>query len=307
MKLEEIVELFKDKEYYKRMGKGKLSKQLGCTTDDIKRAKRLAYDIYNNAHKTPKVLFLDIETSLIEGYFWSLFEAPINIKQIKHDKFILCYAAKWLFESEFFTDCVTSVEAKEKNDKRILVSLSNLLNQADIVVTHNGNNFDLPIINSRLFLNNLNPVRPFQSIDTYQSAKRVLKLTSNKLDYLATVLKLENKKPTGIQLWIDCMNGDKVALAYMQNYNKGDVEILEDVYIKMRPWIKNHPNMALYMEADTLICPNCGSTSLKESGFYYTLTQKYKVYQCDCGAFCRVRTTALEKEERQYILTNNLR
>ena len=306
MDIAELVKIFKKHEYYKRMGKGKLARHFKCTTEEIKKAKALAYE-NGNTKTLPKVLILDIETSLLEGYFWGIYDQHITIGQIKKDSFIICYSAKWLFNSETFSDCVTPEEAKNQNDKRILKSLLLVMNEADIIITHNGNRFDLPVINTRLFLNGLKPVKPFQSIDTYVSVKKVLKLTSNKLDYLATILGIPNKKPTGLQLWIDCMNGERVALNYMASYNRHDVDMLESVYLKIRPWIKNHPNMALYTELEDLTCPNCGSTNLKDSGHYYTHTNKYKIYQCECGAYCRERISSIDKEQKQYILNGNLR
>lgn len=59
-----------------------------------------------------------------------------------------------------------------EDDRDIISSLWDLINKADIVVTHNGNRFDIPRINSRFIIHDLPPTKPYFSIDTCQVAKR---------------------------------------------------------------------------------------------------------------------------------------
>ena len=87
----------------------------------------------------------------------------------------------------------------------------------------------------------------------------------------------------------------------METYNRKDVTILEQVYLKLRPWIKNHPNIGLYQEDYNMVCPTCGSKHIEEDGsFYYTSANKYKIMRCnDCGAISRVRNTSYPKEKKK--------
>jgi len=48
----------------------------------------------------------------------------------------------------------------------------------------------------------------------------------------------------------------------MEIYNRNDVSILEDLYLKLRPYIRNHPNLNLWNEEKISICPNCGNSEL---------------------------------------------
>jgi DNA-directed RNA polymerase subunit RPC12/RpoP len=66
----------------------------------------------------------------------------------------------------------------------------------------------------------------------------------------------------------------------MIKYNNQDVRGLEDVYLKLRPYIKNHPNLGVIM-GDS-VCPNCGSSHLEEeyNKFYYTSANKFQIYRC---------------------------
>lgn len=306
MNVNEILEVFKDKPYLVRMGKGSLSKRLHSSKEDIIRAKKMFYELQPKTRKAPKILVLDIETAPMKGFIFNLWKDNVNLDKLISDWYIICWSAKWLFDSEVKGECLTSDEAKLQDDRRIVLALSKLLNKADIVVTHNGKKFDLLKINARMLVHRLSPVKPYQNIDTLEVAKRQFGFTSNKLDYLAGILGVETKMSTDFQLWADCVDGKQEALDYMFRYNKWDVECLEAVYLRLRPWIRNHPNLALYYESDEPICPNCGSKHLTPEGFYYTSVNKYQVFRCECGATSRMRTSAVDPDQREAILNNNL-
>ena len=71
----------------------------------------------------------------------------------------------------------------------------------------------------------------------------------------------------------------------MEKYNQGDVFLLEEVYIKLRPWVKSHPNIGVYMEAEEKVCAICGSDKLVHDGYHVTNTGKYPAYRCaECGS-----------------------
>lgn len=308
MNVNEILEVFKVKPYLVRMGKGSLSRRLHASKEDIVEAKRLYRNlgIVKSAIKAPKILILDIETAPMKGYVFSLWKDSVNLDKLLADWYIICWSAKWLFGREVLGGRLTSEEAKVQDDRRIVMSLAKLLNEADIVITHNGKKFDLLKINARMLIHRLPPVKPYQNIDTLEVAKRQFGFTSNKLDYLAKILGVDTKLETNFQLWSDCVDGKPEALEYMFKYNNWDVECLEAVYLRLRPWIRNHPNLNLYYECDEPICPNCGSKHLTPEGFYYTSVNKYQVFRCECGATSRMRTSAVEPEVKEVILNNNM-
>ncbi len=219
---------------------------------------------------------------------------------------MICWSAKWLMGETVFGETLTPKEAREQNDKRIVESLRELLNSADIIITHNGKRFDVPKINTRLLLHNLSPVAGYHHIDTCEIARRQFGFSSNKLDFIATSFGIPNKLHTTFELWSGCVEGNRESLENMLTYNKRDVEILESVYLRLRPWIKNHPNVALYYESDEMRCPNCGGQNLTEGKIYYTSVQKYMTYTCECGATARVRQS-IPIENADILLTNNLR
>lgn len=220
---------------------------------------------------------------------------------------MLTWAAKWLGSEEIMSDAVTPQEVLKEDDYRITKSIWKLLNQAEIVIAHNGKNFDIPKLNSRFILNGLPPTNPYRQIDTKEVAAKQFGFSSNKLDALAGYFGIEHKDDTDFKLWVRCLEGDKESLQYMEKYNKKDVAILEKVYLRLRPWIKGHPNVAVYIESENMVCPYCGSQHLQaDADYVYTQVNKYLAYRCaDCGGISRKRTTDYPKDKRKNLITTS--
>ena len=233
-----------------------------------------------------RILLVDIETSPILARVWRVWQENIAIDQIKNDWFILCWSAKWLNDNEVIGERLTGKEAKRGDDKKLMQKLWKLFDEADIIIGHNGDEFDVPKVRTRFILNNLPPTSSYRTIDTVKIARKQFSFTHNKLDYLAQQFGLDRKLKTDFDLWVKCVTGDDNALQYMLDYNKKDVLILEEVYLKLRGWTKAHPNMNMFQPV--LGCSNCGSQNIKPKGHYVTQTGKYKTWVCgDCGAYSR--------------------
>ncbi len=234
----------------------------------------------------PKILLFDIETALMEVYVWGLYKQRIPHTNIIKDKdgsekswFVLSWAAKWLFDDNVQSDTVTPSESKSRNDKRILKSIWKLLDEAEIVIGHNLDRFDIRKLNARFIDNDIKPPSPFRSIDTLKVARKEFAFVSYKQDFLTKHFELENKLKTEFQLWVDCMQGSQARLDEMAKYNRHDVMGLEQVYLKLRPYIKNHPNLGVLVDMD--VCPTCGCEYLDETdSVYFTTANKFPVYRC---------------------------
>lgn len=235
--------------------------------------------------KEPKILFYDIETSPNLGYIWGKYEQ--NVLDYKHEWELLSFAYKW--KGDKTVKCLTRQDFKnDTTDKSLLQELWQLLNDADIVIAHNGDQFDNKKANARFISAGMIPPAPYQSIDTKKVAKANFMFNSNKLDDLGKLLGVGRKvKHTGFDLWLGCLAGEKKSWATMAKYNKQDVALLERVYNKLLPWINNHPNVA-QLTGHGQGCPKCGSTKLKSCGLRYTKASTYRRYRClDCQGFCR--------------------
>jgi hypothetical protein len=253
-----------------------------------------------------RILIIDIETAPIRAKVWDIWNQNINLEQIDNDWFILTWSAKWLFEKKVYSARLTGKEAIQQKDKRILRGIWELLNQADVVVAHNGDRFDIPRLNTRFIINQLSPPLPYQSIDTLKTIKRQFAFTSNKLDFVNKVLSLERKqKHEGFSMWSKCYIGDDAALKMMEKYNIKDVRILEDTYLRLRPWIKPHPNVGLFiLDENAFHCPSCGSVDLKDEGkLYYTTANAYEQFRCgNCNAVGRKRLSNINIKQRRHLL-----
>ena len=254
------------------------------------------------SYKIPKVLLFDIETSPILSYAWGLWNQNIYPEQILNDWFIISWSAKWLYSDKVESDILTSEEILEKDDFRIVSSLWKIVNESNVIIAHNAKGFDIPRSNTRFLIHKLLPPNLSKVIDTLEVAKKNFGFSSNKLEYICGMLNLEQKRKTDFSLWKKCLEGDEKSLADMRKYNEQDVNILEDMYMVIRPWIRPHPNFGLWGEGNGMVCPNCGSDKLKEEGFYYTQVSKFISYRCECGALSRAKQNQLGKEERKVLL-----
>jgi len=252
-----------------------------------------------------RILVLDIETTPILLYAWTIHKPHPNHYDVFQDWHLLSWSAKWLLDEKIMSDVLSPEEAKAHNDARICESMWSLLDDADIIIAHNANRFDVGKMNTRFMLNGMKPPTPYRIIDTLTSVRSVGGFTSNKLDYLGKLVKGEGKLENPRGLWKDCFWGDPEALKHMEEYNKEDVFLLEDIYLFIRPWIKNHPNVGVYMFADEPRCAICGSSSLYEEGVKTTNVGMYRTWRCnDCGGLSKERRTSIPLKNRKVLLSS---
>ncbi len=246
----------------------------------------------------PRILLLDIETAPHRVYAWGLWGQDIYIDQIEDPGYTLCWAAKWLGERQMMFASVY-----KGGRKKMLKHIYRLVEEADIVVHYNGTKFDMPTLNKEFVQEGWPPPSSYKHIDLLLTARRQFRLASNKLDWVAQSLGLGRKlKHKGMELWRGCMGGDAASWRIMERYNKRDVVLLEQVYLALRPWVVNHPNLALYSGETRPVCTNCGSTRVQKRGYYYAKSLRYRRFCCkDCGANMRAR---LSVKERRVELTN---
>jgi len=251
-------------------------------------------------NKTPKILLWDIETAPTKAYMWGMYKELLNSDMIFDEWYMLCWAAKWLDNKTILYDSLhlhKEFKKEPDNDKRIIQKLRDLLDEADIVITHNGDKFDCKKFNARCIYHGIEQPSPYKSIDTLKVARKYFAFTSNKLNDLSKFLKVGEKVDTGgFKLWRDCLNYDTKAFNLMLKYCKNDVVLLEKIYLKLRPYIKNHPNLGVYLEKDRPCCPNCGSIHINYAGLARTKTCAYKRFKCmDCGSWGRERLNQIAK------------
>ena len=231
-----------------------------------------------------KVLLFDIETAPSLGWVWGKYEQ--DVISFEQHWYMLSFAAKWLGTNKVISYSLPDFKGYSKdkeNDKELVKKLWELLDEADIIIAHNGDEFDLKKCNTRFVVHGMNPPSPYKTIDTLKLARRYFAFESNKLDDLGKMLGLGQKMATGgFGLWLKCMEGDATAWATMKKYNKQDVVLLEKVYMKIRAWNKSAPRISEI--AHQCLC--CGSSNIQRRGYNYTKVTMYHRHFCkDCGSW----------------------
>jgi len=286
-----------------------LSSRFDVTTRTIRTwAKTLNLGV-NKCNGSPaKILIFDIETAPMEVRCFPTWGVNITPNMIKRDWFMICWSAKWLFDDKVYSMKQTRKEVLAGDDERITQGLWNMVDEADIIVAHNLNKFDKKKMNTRFLKHGLNLPSPYQTIDTLLHCRKTFAITHNRLDYIATkFFGIEGKIPNEPGLWDRCVEGSVEDLNKMSLYCDQDVRVLEEVYLRIRPYMQPHPNVGLHVSSDVQVCATCGSDKLTWEGEYHTNVNVYKAYRCECGALGRSRTSSLSLEDRKHLTNSNPR
>lgn len=257
-----------------------------------------------------KILLFDLETMPMICRTWGLRKVYLTHKSIIKGSAIVSWAAKWLYDDEIYGAYATPPQARNREDKPIIKKLWKLMDESDIIMAHNVKGFDRKVANTRFLLNKMGCPSPSKMIDTLLISRQEFRFPSNKLDFLSQRINDNKKLPTNMGLWAKCDSGGQIAkdaIAYMHKYNRQDLFLLEDLFIALRPWMKQSSNMALGFNDIIGRCINvgCGSKSIKvvKGKKYYTPSGRYQVMVCkDCGTYCRSKYQELSALEKKNLL-----
>ena len=229
-----------------------------------------------------KILLIDIESSPNIADVWGLWNNNVSLSQLRESTRIISWAAKWHGEDAMMFESIMT-----GSQRSMIRKAHRLLDQADVVVSYNGINFDTKHLNREFLIHALPPPSPFKQVDLLRTVRAKFRFPSNKLDYVAGALGIGTKlKHQGHELWQACMARDKDAWYTMEAYNKQDVVLLEKLYVRLTPWIHNNANRSVH--SGTECCPSCGGFDFQKRGFSLTAAGKYQRYQCtDCATWFR--------------------
>jgi hypothetical protein len=255
---------------------------------------------------TQKIVTLDIETFPNLVFTWGLFKQMVGVNQIVRDWSIASICWKWMGEKQTqYVDC----SADPTDDRELLDHAWHVLDEADIVIGQNSKHFDIRKLNARFIEAGMPPPSPYKQVDTKVEAAKVAMFTSNRLEWLAAHLtdvpKDKHKAFPGFDLWAECLKGNPKAWAAMRKYNPRDVIATEKLYLRLRPWIAQHPNVAILNDDGKVRCPKCGSHKVEKRGVATTQVGIYTRYHCNaCGGWSRGRYTENTLEQRRVLLAN---
>ncbi len=241
-------------------------------------------------------LIWDIETSPNIVLAWRTgYKLDIGHNAIVEERKIITIAYKWLGES----GVTVLTWDKNKDDRSMIEKFIKVANEADELIAHYGDGFDMPWVRGRCLILGLPPIPKYKTVDTKAWASRYFYLNSNSLDYLARVMGFEGKTKTDYEMWRKIMlENDPVSLAKMGRYNADDVRQLEKVYLKLVAFCPVHTHAGVQAGLDKWTCPRTGEKCViksktrvtsngtiqhqmvnTKSGGYYTISDSaYKVY-----------------------------
>lgn len=250
MNKEEIKNFLRNKPGYLKEGGKRLRKVLlakGFTSTvalckeairDVNKESKLPTD---DSNRNLKVLIYDIETSYNIVKSWRVgYNLNINPSDILAERKIICVSWKWLGQDTVYNLQWDSMQ----DDYSLLANFIPVLNQADLIVAHNGDRYDLKFIKTRALIHGLPMLIDYPQFDTLKVAKKKFMFNSNKLDYISEYLGFGNKIKTSMELWDDIiLRRCPEAMTKMVAYCDMDVILLEKVYNKLVSW--ENPKMHL--------------------------------------------------------------
>ena len=185
--------------------------------------------IAKKAQQRIKVLTIDIETAPNLAYVWGFFKQNVGLNQVVDQTRMMCWVGKW------YDAKTTMFYSEHEHGREAMVKAAwDALSQADVVVSFNGDRFDVKHLNREFAELGLAPPKPYKSIDLFKTVKANFAYSSNKLDNVTQRLGLPGKlSHTGFDLWLGCMSGDDKAWGLMERYNRKDVVITEKLYDRL--------------------------------------------------------------------------
>ena len=226
-----------------------------------------------------KRLYFDIEVSANVGLFWqSGYKLQIGTENIIKERAIICICYKW----EEDKDVYYLHWDRKQDDKKLLQEFILVANEADELVGHNGDKFDLAWIRTRCLLHRIEMFPQYNTIDTLKIARSKFRFNSNRLDYIGKFLGLGQKIHTDFNLWKDIMlNNDKLALDKMIDYCIQDVVLLEKVHKELNNHIPSKTHYGVIFGEGRGSCPECGSDDLVKNNKRVTASGLVKIqYKC---------------------------
>jgi hypothetical protein len=241
-----------------------------------------------------KRLFWDIEVSPNLVLAWRTgFQIDVGWNAIVEERKIICIGYKWEGSSK-----VTVLRwDKFQNDASMLKAFMPIVNEADEIVHHYGDRFDLPWFKTRCLILGFDPLPSYKTVDTKMWASKYFYFNANNLDYIAQVLGVGKKHKTDYDLWKNIvLHKCKRSLDKMCNYCGNDVVMLEKVYHKLRFCVKPQIHAGVLGGGEKWTCPRDGSKNVTKSKTRVnasgTITHQFKCN--DCGGFYTISDQAFK-------------
>jgi hypothetical protein len=242
-----------------------------------------------------KRLYIDLEVSPNVTLSWRTgYKINLSPEDIIQERAIICVCYKWEGDSQ-----ISSMRWNRGDDKELVTKFVKILLQANEIVAHNGDRFDIKWFRTRCIYHGIECPPELKTIDTLKLAKANFLFNSNKLDYIGGYLGVGHKLKTEYKLWKDILlNNSKKAMNTMVEYCKRDVQLLEDVHHKLINYTKHKTHFGVQNGGAKIDCPECASTNTHSRGYWISGAgvRKNKCQCNDCGKWFSVLASTYNKE-----------
>ena len=246
-----------------------------------------------------KRLFWDIEVSPnVVLAFAAGYDKTINHDAIVAERKIICIGYKW--ENE--TQSHVLVWDKNQDDRELIEKFLAVAEDADELVAHFGDRFDLPWFIGRCIILGFPPLPKFKTVDTKKLAASNCLFNSNKLDYLAAIFGFGHKDKMEFSDWKEIlMNKNPAALAKMVKYCARDVHLLEAVYKRLSVHFKPKTHAGVYAGMPKWSCTHCGSTAVAKSKTRVTAagSLQHQMRCVKCGSYSTISDAAFREYQKE--------
>lgn len=134
-------------------------------------------------------------------------------------------------------DMYNTWDSRRSDDSQLVAGIVDALGNYDILVAHNGARFDIPFLRTRM-ARWKQPAFPNKKIvDPVQLARNKLKMSSNSLASLSSLIGAGDKTVVDGNMWTKAaLDGDREAMEYIVKHCVKDVDILEKVADAVKPY-----------------------------------------------------------------------
>ena len=224
-------------------------------------------------------------------YSWRI-GSQINLSHynIIQERKIICIGYKWEGESN---RTVLTWDSRH-DDKAMLQRFLPVANEADEIIAHYGDGFDMPWFRTRCLFHGLEPLPLYKTVDTKAWASKYFYFNNNKLDYIGDFLGLGKKYDTNFKLWIDVMNGCRKSLAYMAKYCGRDLDQLEKVWNRLRVCVRTKTHAGVFAGLAKWTCAHCGDRDVivKKRRVTASGTIQWQMQCQKCGGYYSISDQA---------------
>lgn len=216
-----------------------------------------------------KILFWDIESTHLRSDFGTC----------------LCIGYGWLDSSKIHCPKISDYKSFKKDatdDRQLIKDFREVLAEADIQVTYFGKGFDYPYLQGKSMEYGFGPMPAIPHVDLFFTVKSNFRITRKSLENTSRYLHLTAQKtPVLGSVWKRAMTGHEASISYIVRHCKADVELLKELYMKLRPLVKTHPIIGKWED-----CGVCGGRLQRRGKAMSRLKGEQHRYQCQkCAAW----------------------